>query len=266
MYWRGENEKLDDATPSVSAFVPSKQLNFLIAGFARSGTTSVAATLATHPQISMAFAAEKTAEQDSAKKSKFTRDDFEFINLSFNWPPLLQVRHLESFEKSMFFRDQKAVQLQSQLLRGGKSEGFPFSRHVDFVRRTLSAKLKLILVLREPIQWLQSVFNLRTHLRCEQEGLESRGCVYSGLNATPAAAVFLDVAAGRRSFEDATRGGGRYGDVLLPLLTSGEIHNSGKNGEPTKLDFSNVLLLEFAELKRDPSLFFKRITPSAKPR
>ena len=37
--------------------------------------------------------------------------------------------------------------------------------------------MKLIFALREPIMWLQSVYNMRVHLRCELEGIGSPGCV-----------------------------------------------------------------------------------------
>eukprot|EP00392_Amoebophrya_sp_AT5.2_P006584 g6596.t1 len=131
-----------------------------------------------------------------------------------------------------------AARKQEATLLGFKSEAFAFSRHVDLVCKAFP-HMKLIFVVREPIEWLQSVFNYRVHLRCAREGVGSPGCQDNVQHS------FLEIARGDREFEDCGRRFGRYSEVLRNVFAS-----CGR---------ARVLVLEFEFLKRDATAFFRRI-------
>ena len=100
--------------------------------------------------------------------------------LSFNWPPLLKREHIDALRDELQRFTSKSIggwEEVGALQFGHKSEGFAFSRHIGYVCKVLFPGLKMIFSMREPITWLQSMYNLRIHLRCDQEGLGSPGCV-----------------------------------------------------------------------------------------
>lgn len=190
-------------------------LDFLVAGFARSGTHSVQGNLALHTDCLV------------------TKEE-----LTFNWgylPMLSQMREYERyFREAEGLRDAAGRGLVASgggwLLRGGKGEGVALSpRLLRLLAR--SPKLKLIVVIREPIEWFESLYNLRklgcrTRSGCpEVPGLDD--VVLQGATFEDVKLQWIDLA---RAVEDATR------------------HFSGR-----------LLLLEFELLKARPREFFDRI-------
>ncbi|CAD7974559.1 unnamed protein product [Amoebophrya sp. A25] len=200
------------------------RMDFLIAGFARSGSTTVKANLQRlHRHVIM---------DDSL--------------LSFNWPPLLRLQDVQQFREEVGKRsistgtgkNLPSSPIAVAPLVGFKSEAFAFSRHVSLVCDAYPL-LKLIFVVREPIEWLQSVFNYRVHLRCAREGLGSAGCPEGRQHS------FLQIATGQLEFEDCGRRFGRYSEILADVFRV-----CGRE---------RVLVVEFESLKNDPEAFFSRI-------
>merc|ERR1712061_580187 len=60
------------------------------------------------------------------------------------------------------------VEPTGRLLRGGKGEGVVLSPRLLRLL-TRAPKLKLIIVVREPVEWLESIYNLRA-LGCREQG------------------------------------------------------------------------------------------------
>ncbi|CAJ1437252.1 unnamed protein product, partial [Effrenium voratum] len=106
------------------------KLDFLIAGFARSGTHSVRGNLMQHPEV-------KIAEQE----------------LTFNWAALPQ--QLQVWNYMANFREESRPRLW-----GGKGEGVALSRRVLRLASKIP-NLRLIIMVREPVEWLESLYNLR---------------------------------------------------------------------------------------------------------
>ncbi|CAD7966127.1 unnamed protein product [Amoebophrya sp. A120] len=239
-FWPHHHFGVGDGGPrggASTSFHP--KLDFLIAGFARSGSTTVKANLA-----------KNYAEKISMGEEL----------LSFNWPPLLRLHDVKQFREVLFSADvdhrssastghqfgggnnkagEALVSSSPRRLIGFKSEAFAFSRHVELVCKAFP-EMKLIFVIREPMEWLQSVFNYRVHLRCAMEGIGSSGCSDNEMDA------FLQIARGEREFEDCGRRFGKYADIL----TKDVFPFCGED---------RVLLLEFEWLKSDPVTFFQQI-------
>lgn len=188
--------------------------DFLIAGFARSGTTTVLENLRNHPQVRVGK-----------------------VDLAFNWPGLVRIEDMNELRERLMNLDETgrgAVSIDEEkefqtdgdrshsvkksedtktvsystktVIHGYKSEGFAISRHLDLICGTLLRQMKLIFLIRDPIEWLQSLFNMRIHQRCAVEGFDSRGCKQLS---------FLDLASDDEiEFEDCARKNGKYSKLL----------------------------------------------------
>jgi len=108
------------------------QLDFLIAGFARSGTHSVRGNLMEHEEVTIA------------------RDE-----LTFNWPARPQQLQVRSYMANF-----KEKEPRDRSLWGGKGEGVAVSQRVLRLSSKVP-KLRLIILVREPVEWLESLYNLR---------------------------------------------------------------------------------------------------------
>ena len=190
---------------------PGTRLDFLIAGFPRSGTSTTLANL--------------QRERDVHVSDK---------QMTFNYPPVLRLEDIESFRADLREAVREATEKVGDVLIGFKSENFAFSRHFEFFCRSLP-DMKLLFLIRDPIRWLQSMFNMRVHTRCKLEGVGSAGCG-GGIEHD-----FLAVAAGEKNFEDAVRV--RFSEILEKIFRS-----CGRN---------RVLVLEFELLKQHPAAFFR---------
>ncbi|CAE7513450.1 unnamed protein product [Symbiodinium natans] len=114
------------------------QLDFLVAGFARSGTHSLRGNMMEHPQV-----------------------NFAELEMTFNWaalPQQVQVRHYASF-----FKDEEGSR---QSLKGGKGEGLALSQRALRLASKIP-NLRLVVMVREPVEWLESLYNLRKFYQCQ---------------------------------------------------------------------------------------------------
>lgn len=186
-------------------------LDFLVAGFARSGTHSVQGNLAKHPACQV------------------SREE-----LTFNWGFLPMRAQIDGYNR-IFQQDdvRDGTEPKGRLLRGGKGEGVVLSsRLLRLLAR--APKLRLIVVVREPVEWLESIYNLRA-LGCRQQGhcpsIPTLDDVI--LNGASFEDVRVDYAEHSRAVEDAIR--------YFPP-------SSGR-----------LLLLEFELLRARPQEFFDRI-------
>jgi len=118
------------------------KLDFLIAGFARSGTHSVRGNLGEHPEV-------ETAADE----------------LTFNWPARPQQVQVWNYMAN--FRERQDDQRR---LWGGKGEGVAVSPRVLRLASKIP-NLRLIILVREPVEWLESLYNLRKF-----ECLSNKGC------------------------------------------------------------------------------------------
>lgn len=124
------------------------KLDFLVAGFARSGTHSVRNNLAQHPEV-------RIAEDE----------------LTFNWGYVPLKSQVQAYHNQ--FEDDAAANDEAPrpLLRGGKGEGVAFSPHILRLASRIPG-LRLIVMVREPVEWLESLYNLR-RFECQ---VKERSC------------------------------------------------------------------------------------------
>eukprot|EP00928_Gymnodinium_smaydae_P061844 TRINITY_DN45821_c0_g1_i1.p1 TRINITY_DN45821_c0_g1~~TRINITY_DN45821_c0_g1_i1.p1 ORF type:complete len:1094 (+),score=161.72 TRINITY_DN45821_c0_g1_i1:390-3284(+) len=183
------------------------QLDFLIAGFARSGTHSTRGNLANHPQVVI-------AEQE----------------LTFNWAFLPLLSQLQGYEASF---PERAEAEKTRVLFGGKGEGVALSpRILGHLARVKG--LKLVVLVREPVEWLESLYNLRAY-ECHVSG---------DCGNVP-------------SLADVILGGAKFADVdVEDVFLSRPLEQAAKLFMPSK----RLLILEFALLRERPQEFFDRLT------
>lgn len=118
---------------------------------------------------------------------------------------------------------------------GGKGEGVAFNARI--VRQLSRVPgLKIIVVVREPVEWLESLYNLRMLARCPIADLEGEKC-----QRVPS---LEDVILHRAIFDDVRVQDTLFSRVLQPLHSK----------FPQRL-----LLLEFELLRLQPAEFFRRI-------
>ncbi|CAJ1393076.1 unnamed protein product [Effrenium voratum] len=180
------------------------KLDFLIAGFARSGTHSVRGNLMQHPEV-------KIAEQE----------------LTFNWAALPQ--QLQVWNYMANFREESRPRLW-----GGKGEGVALSRRVLRLASKIP-NLRLIIMVREPVEWLESLYNLRKF-----------ECLYH--KTCPEIPTLEDVVLHGATFEDV-----KAEDAFL----SQSLEQAVKFFPPSS---GRLLLLEFELLRSRPREAFDRIT------
>eukprot|EP00927_Polykrikos_kofoidii_P060674 TRINITY_DN5559_c3_g1_i1.p1 TRINITY_DN5559_c3_g1~~TRINITY_DN5559_c3_g1_i1.p1 ORF type:complete len:1097 (+),score=117.24 TRINITY_DN5559_c3_g1_i1:77-3367(+) len=183
-------------------------LDFLIAGFPRSGTHSLLLNLASHPEVRM------------------TKDE-----LTFNWANVPLAHQVQEYAQHVALDDGEAHDGKPQPLRGGKGEGVALNPRILKLLVRVPG-LRLVIAIREPAEWLESLYNLRA-FECRLSG--GCGVVPSLGDVILRGATFRDVS---------------VDDVLLsrPLRVAAE----------SFLPLGRLLLIEFAQLRERPREFFDR--------
>lgn len=184
------------------------KLDFLVAGFARSGTHTLRGNLMEHPQV-------KFAEQE----------------MTFNWAALPQ--QLQVWLYASFFKDEEEG--PRRRLWGGKGEGLAASQRVIRLASKIP-NLRLVVMVREPVEWLESLYNLRKFYLCQQS---------STCSAVP-------------SMEDVVLNGETFEDVNVEdAFLSKSLEHVVKFFPPSA---GRSLLLEFELLRSRPRELFDQIT------
>lgn len=181
------------------------QLDFLVAGFARSGTHSVRGNLLAHPEVLM-------AEEE----------------LTFNWAYLPLASQLRGYAANFPAKGED----RGTRLRGGKGEGVALSpRLLGHLSRVHG--LRLVVMVREPVEWLESLYNLRAY-ECRMD---------SNCGIIP-------------SLSDVILGGATFADVNVEdVFRSQPLKVAAKLFLPT----GRLLLLEFELLRDRPQEFYDRL-------
>ncbi|CAE7500222.1 unnamed protein product, partial [Symbiodinium sp. CCMP2456] len=183
------------------------KLDFLVAGFARSGTHTLRGNLMEHPEV-------KFAEQE----------------MTFNWAALPQ--QLQVWRYASFFKDEEEG--PRRRLWGGKGEGLAASQRVIRLASKIP-KLRLVVMVREPVEWLESLYNLRKFYLCQQPRCSE----------VP-------------SMEDVVLNGVTFEDVNVEdAFLSKSLEHVVKLFPPTA---GRSLLLEFELLRSRPRELFDQIT------
>eukprot|EP00439_Symbiodinium_sp_Y106_P055854 s2467_g7.t2 len=184
------------------------KLDFLVAGFARSGTHTLRGNLMEHPQV-------KFAEQE----------------MTFNWAALPQ--QLQVWRYASFFKDEDEE--PRRRLWGGKGEGLAASQRVIRLASKIP-NLRLVVMVREPVEWLESLYNLRKFYLCQQP---------STCSEVP-------------SLEDVVLNGATFEDVNVEdAFLSKSLEHVVKFFPPSA---GRSLLLEFELLRSRPRELFDQIT------
>ncbi|CAK0894193.1 unnamed protein product [Prorocentrum cordatum] len=192
------------------------RLDFLIAGFARSGTHSLLLNLASHPEVS--------------------RED-----LTFNWGYVPMQQQIQQYAAAVEgegghggAEGARGAPAPGRRLRGGKGEGVALNPRI--LRLLSRARgLKLVVMVREPVEWLESLYNLRA-LECRSAG---------DCGELP---TLEDVILRGAQLKDA-----RAADASLSTsLEVAAAHFPPRSGR--------LLLLEFELLKARPRELFDRLT------
>lgn len=188
------------------------KLDFLIAGFARSGTHSVQGNLALHPECHI-----------SEKE------------LTFNWGSLPMRGQVHEYER--YFATPPAASnspAAAPRLRGGKGEGVALSPRLLRLLRKVP-NLKLVIVLREPVEWLESLYNLR-----------ARGCRQDSHCAGEVPSI-----------DQVILEGARFEDVRVEYAELAQSVEDALTHFPP--DSGRLLVLEFELLRARPREFFDRL-------
>lgn len=179
-------------------------VDFLIAGFARSGTHTVRGNLMEHPEVQI-------ASQE----------------LTFNWGNVPLVMQLRDYHSSF--------PPGERLLRGGKGEGVALSPRI-LQHLTKVPRMKLVIIIREPVEWIESLYNLRAY-ECF---LREEECSHLP------------------SLHDVILNGASFEDVKLEdAFLSRSVEHAVKLFPP---ESGRLLLLEFELLRSRPREFFDRLT------